>query len=93
MTDKQYKQYTELKKKLDPIIHFLNSCGNRYHNNFFAKYNFLIDTYQKVFVLRKKWHIGSIPDNSYDLPYELQERIIEVIEQYVDERQKELDEI
>lgn len=93
MTDKQFEEYKNLKNEIAPLLKFLNSYGNRYHNNLFAKYNFLIDTYQKVFVLRKKWHIGSIPDNSCELPYELQKRIIEVIEQYVDEKQKELDEI
>ena len=90
MTEIQYKQYKELQGKIEPLKDFLHWCGNKYRYNGVGQY--------ETRILKKKFCVGrigygAINSTEVELPLELQERIIAVIEQYVDEKQKELDEI
>lgn len=90
MTEKQYKKYTELKKEIEPLKNFLFWCGKKYRCTSVGHY--------QTRILKKKFCVGRvgcgcIENTEVKLPDELQDRIIEVIENYVDEKQKELDEI
>lgn len=94
MTEKQFVKYREIQEEIDPIKEFLFWCGNRYHGNGFGKYRFKLATCRKRFVLRRVGLAGGVvAGDTFKMPRELQERIIEVVEQYFDEKQKELDEI
>jgi hypothetical protein len=94
MTEKQFAKYKKIQEELEPIKEFLFWCGNRYHNNCVGKYHFKIGTYRKHFALKRIGLAGGVvADDTFEMPYELQNRIVEVIEQYCDEKQKELDEI
>ena len=90
MTEKQFDKYKELQEKIEPLKDFLFWCGNKYHCGSVSKYGMRI--------IKKKFCIGRvgfgvIKSTEINLPSELQDRIIEVIENYVDEKQKELDKI
>ena len=90
MTQQQYDKYTELKKEIEPLKDFLFWCGKQYRCTSVSHY--------KTRILKKKFcvgrvGVGAIENTEVKLPDELQDRIIEVIEQDVDEKQKELDEI
>lgn len=90
MTDKQFEKYKKLKEEIQPLKNFLYWCGNKYHCDIVGRY--------QTRILKKKFRIGRVgsgfmESTEVELPQELQSRIIEVIEQYVDEKQKQLDEI
>ena len=90
MTDKQFKEYQKLSNEIQPLKSFLYWCGNKYHND-------MVSFYQTR-IIKKKFCIGRVgagfmENTEVNLPLILQKRIIDVIEQYVDEKQKELDEI
>ena len=90
MTDKQYEEYKKLKDDIQPLKTFLFWCGKKYHCATLNHY--------KMRLIKKKFHIGRVgcgamQNTEVKIPTELQDRIIEVIEQYVDEKQKELDKI
>ena len=90
MTEKQYEKYRELKQEIQPLKSFLFWCGKKYHCATFNHY--------KMRLIKNKFHIGrvgcvAIKDMEVKIPLELQDKIIDVIERYVDEKQKELDKI
>lgn len=89
MTDNQFNRYKELKDEIAPLKEFLFWCGIKYHAGWISR--------RQMRIIKKKFCVckdfGPIENNEVKLPLELQNRIIDVIEQYVDEKQKELDEI
>lgn len=94
MTDKQFKKYKELNDKIQPIMNFLCWVGGKYSDNSISNYEFEIHPNGfKKFALKLKRYFGSSLENTYEIPLELQKRIVKTIEQYVDEKQKELEEI
>lgn len=93
MTKEQYEQYTRINDEVKHLKSFLMWCGKRYKDNSVSKYPFEIDTKTKGFVLRRIWFSNSISDNTYEISVELQNRIIETIENYVNEKEKQLQEI
>ena len=84
MTEQQYKKYSRIKEEIQPMKDFLECCGKKYKNSFFGKYRFSISLY-------KKCYHNSVVDNLYEIPLELQDQIIETIEKYIDEKEKELE--
>lgn len=90
MTNEQFNKYQTLKEEIKPLIEFLEWCGKRYRHNFIGQYNMRL--IKKKFRIGRKG-VGAIEDTIVEIPFELQDRIIDVIEQYIDEKQNELEKI
>ena len=90
MTGEQFTKYQSLKKEIEPLISFLKWCGKRYKYCGIGQYPMRL--IKKKFSIGRKG-IGAIDDTIVELPFELQDRIIDVIEQYIDEKQNELEKI
>lgn len=90
MTNEQFEKYQSLKKEIEPIKDFLEWCGKKYRCCGIGQYSMRL--IKKKFSIGRKG-AGLIDSTIVDIPIELQDRIIDVIEKYVDEKQKELDEI
>ena len=94
MTEEQYKKYQALTQEIKPVKEFLSWCGEKYHHKMgVGRYLFSIIASKERFALRADLPFGSIEQHTYPIPKELQKHIIEVIEQYVDEKEKELEDI
>jgi len=89
MTEDQYKKYDQTIKQLAPIKDFLQWCGNKYRGEGLTKYFFRLKTIGKHFSFERMCE----EENTYTIPYELQQRIVKTIEDYVDEKEKELEQI
>lgn len=86
MTNKQYKRYAEIEEELESIRLFLKGCKHTklpFIKLFFAKPKFRLKRRQYALC------------DAYDITASgaLQEKIIAVIEQYVDEKEKEQKEL
>ena len=91
MTNEQYEKYKEIEKEIKPVKDFLFWSGMRYKNKTITGfYKFSIKRIKMNFSLYIHRYFCSIPENTYELPIELQNRIIEVIEKYVDEKEQEM---
>ena len=84
----QYKKYDKILEELRPVKWFLNWCGDRYKDKSVSKYRFRIITKAKQFFLYKDIYFAR--DKEIEIPKDLQKRIVEVIEQWVDEKEQEL---
>lgn len=94
MTEKQYKRYQEIEAEIKDTKKFLEWCGNKYHHfTYSGKYPFILRILRKGFALVAKKPWSSIDEATYYIPQELQERVINVIEQYIDEKEQEKEEI
>lgn len=93
MTEEQYKKYTKINEEVQTLKNFLSWCGKKYKDKFTGKYQFQIDAKTKKIDLRSMLQFCSIPDNTYEISVELQNRIIETIENYVEEKELELEKI
>lgn len=93
MTKEQHEKYERLSRKIAPVKNFLFWCGDRYHEDAVTKYMFSIKTIGRKFALMARRHWCTAEDNTFELPHDLQQRIVAVIEQYIDEKEKELQEI
>lgn len=96
MKQEQYKKYFELLNEIKDVKRFLEGgCGYN-HNKFFGKYQFgFILRYRidkRIFFLRK-WGNISIEENTFEIPNELQERIIKTTEEWLKEKEQELESI
>lgn len=88
MTKEQYKKYDKIQEELRPVKWFLNWCGDRYKDKSVSKYRFRIITKVKQFFLYKDIYFAR--DKEIEIPKDLQKRIVEVIEDWVDEKEQEL---
>ena len=88
MTKEQYKKYDKIQEELRPVKWFLNWCGDRYKDKSVSKYRFRIITKAKQFFLYKDIYFAR--DKEVEIPKDLQKRIVEVIEDWVDEKEQEL---
>lgn len=97
MTRDDYEKYKKLNEEIENIKNFLFYCGKRYRCKlFFTRYLFdllPIKGFNKYFKLRNKCGDLSDGNDIYDIPRDLQERIIDVVEDYVDEKERELEEL
>ena len=92
MTEQQYKDYERISKELKPIKDFLFWCGERYKCDSVGKYDCRLITKVKDFLIGRKGN-RAIESTEVELSDELQDRIIEVVEDYVAEKEKELEQI
>lgn len=89
MTKEQYNKYKQIETELAPIKNFLSYCGNKYHEKGFRYF-------LSRLIIKRQVRIGinKFMDNQiFDVPRELHDKIIDVIERYVDEKEKEMQEI
>lgn len=93
MTNEQYEKYKKKREELAPVKSFLFWCGDRYKNKTVGKHRFQIFTKCKEFFLHSDLDHIPTESNTYSLPKELQTRIVKAIEDYVDEVEKEMEEI
>lgn len=93
MTEEQYKKYAEIRNEISPIVWFLNWCGDRYASDVGRGTRFELVTKAKNFFLRRRFWARSLEDNTIELPYELQQRIVKVIEDWVEEKEQEMKEV
>lgn len=90
MTEEQYKKYENLRSELQPVKTFLSWCGDRCKNQVTSKFQFKIITKAKNFFLYRKWHAGTVEGNTFEIPEDLQKRIVTVIEDWVEEKENEM---
>ena len=92
MTEKQFEEYRKTKKEVDEIKDFLGWCGKKYKFHGTSLFQTrVIGRKASISVGRKGY--GAIGNTEILLPKELQESIIDLIEQYVERREKEMEEI
>ena len=92
MTDEQYQKYAKIKEEIEPIKDFLFWCGHKYSSRGYGGYETKLIRKKSIFSIGRVAY-GGMTSMDVKIPLELQDRIIDVVEQYVDEKQKELDEI
>ena len=89
MTEQQYFEYQKKKKELQPIKDFLFWCGDKYRQS--------MGCYDSKIIVDKllfgRIGFGAIASCSFPMPRELRDRVIKVVEQYVDEKELELQDI
>lgn len=93
MTEQQYKEYKEIKEEIGQIKGFLSWCGDRYRINSIGRHRFSIKTFKDKFSLKRLWYCATENENTFDIPLELQKRIVKVVEDYVEEKEIELSKI
>ena len=93
MTKEQYEKYTKINEEVEPLRTFLSWCGNKHRVKAVGKYPFRIDAKKKKFDLKNMLHLSYAPDSTYEISVELQNRIIETIESYVEEKEFEMENI
>lgn len=89
MTKEQYERYQDIEKEIKPIRRFLFWCGERYHDKTVGKYQFSLKTAVNRFLMRTNRHWVSESENEFQLPEELQRRVVKVMEDYLEEKEKE----
>lgn len=92
MTEQQYREYKRISEEIQPIKSFLEWCGNKYKSPCVGKYRTRVIG-KKTFISVGRKGYGAIGNTELLLPPELQEKVIEIIEDYVSERERELNEI
>lgn len=91
MTEKQYRDYCHLKQEIEPIKNFLFWCGNKYICKGVNRYKFsLVALFKRIAV---QFISPSGEKEKCELPPELQNEIIKVIEDYVTKKEQEIKEI
>ena len=90
MTKEQFELYSKIEYEIKDVRNFCFWCGNKYRNKYINKNRFNIVTKFKNIFLYKKSHVNTKEENTFNIPIELQERIIEVVENYLDEKEEEL---
>lgn len=90
MTEEQYKKYGNMYSELQPVKTFLEWCGDRYKNQVTRKFDFKIIAKAKNLFLYRKFYAANIEENTYEIPEDLQKRIVIVIEDWVEEKENEM---
>lgn len=97
MTTEQFEKYQEISEEIKPVKKFLKYCGRYPHKDLdLGKYRFSLKTLfskNKGVALYREMYGAGVSDNTYELPEELQDKIIAVVENYVEEKEKELEAI
>lgn len=86
MTDEQYKKYKEAEEEIRPLKTFLKG--------FYTRFNScptLIFTKPKLKIRRRQTFVPDVCE--IEIPCELQNRILKTIKQYIDEKEKEQEEL
>lgn len=87
MTKDQFDKFKQIEEEIKPIRDFLLYCGSKRPVDYRTRFSLLPNF--KNFSLWMKWHSNRKEDCLYEIPDELQCRIVSVIEDYLDEREKE----
>ena len=94
MTKEQYEKYEKIEKEIKGVRRFCLWCGDKHRSKFVD-----VACYFKILTKGKKLSLlmenvcDSQESNTFDIPRDLQERIIEVVESYLDEKEAELESI
>ena len=89
MTKDQFEKYQKIEQEIAPVRAFLFWCGDRYKEPTVGEKPFSIKTTFKRFCLRRQFHGCTESDNLFEIPHDLQCRLVKVMEEYLDEREKE----
>lgn len=85
MTKEQFELYRKIENEIEDIRKFLFWCGKRYHGEYVSKFRFNFLTKGKELFIHRNSSLSKSEENTFNIPIELQERIIEVVENYLDE--------
>lgn len=88
MTDKQYKKYKEIEEEIKPIKTFWKGFYIS-----FSSCQILTLVKPKTKFRLKRRQANLLDNYEIELPNELQDRILKVIKQYIDEKEKEQKEL
>lgn len=91
MTKDQFEKYQKIEQEINPIRYFLSWCGKRYKDPTVGLKPFSIKTFFKRFCLYRHFPGVREADNLFEIPYDLQCRIVKVMEEYLEEREKEME--
>lgn len=98
MTKEEFEKYRKINNEITAIKKFLSFCGTKKYRRV-DNHPFSLRAFKPVKKHRNPFelHIKHLMPIEYldeaDIPDDLQDRIIEVIEEYVEEKEKELDEL
>lgn len=92
MTENQYREYKIQLAKIEPIKDLMEFCGNRYHKNGFGFYDMRMFKIKRRFGIGRKG-AGYIETTSVTLPNDLQDRIVDTVEQWLDEEIAKMEEL
>ena len=90
MTKEQFELYKKIENEIEDIKKFLFWCGKRHHVEYVPKFRFDFLAKGKELFLHMNSSLSKSEENTFNIPIELQERIIEVVENYLDEKEEEL---
>lgn len=90
MTKEQFELYKKIENEIEDIKNFLFWCGKRHRGNCVPKFRFNFLTKGKELFIHLNSSLSKSEENTFNIPIELQERIIEVTENYLDEKEEEL---
>ena len=90
MTKEQFELYKKIENEIEDIKKFLFWCGKRHHGKYVSKFRFNFLTKGKELFIHRNSSLSTSEENTFNIPIELQERIIEVVENYLDEKEEEL---
>ncbi len=93
MTKEQYEKYQQIEEGIKPIKRFLSWSGKKYKDTSTSLYRFSLKRCGGKFGLYIHRNFCGDEDNTFELPIELQHRIIETIEKYVEEKELEMENI
>lgn len=92
MTKEQVERYQEIEAEIRPLKGLMEFCGKKYREpQFFNPWKMIIRRFCQVIRLSGR----GLPECYTDVavPKELQTEIVEVIENYIERREKEMEEL
>lgn len=92
MTKQQYEQYSVIRAEIAPLKDFLFWCENEKIDAWFTKHKCYLITKAKQILLGAKKGKDDVR-KEFEMPKELQEKIVKVVRDYVTEKEKELEKI
>ena len=93
MTKQQYEQYSVIRTEIAPLKDFLFWCEKQQIDAWFTKHKCYLITKAKQILLGAKKGKGDVTRKEFEMPKELQEKIVKVVRDYVTEKEKELEKI
>lgn len=93
MTESQYKEYVKIQEEIKPVKELLFWCGDRYLNRIsHAPYPICAIIPRRNFRIGRVG-IGTMSSETYKLPKDLQDKITAVMEDWLAEKEKILEDI
>ena len=90
MTKEQYEKYKKLDNELKDIRDFCFWCDKKNKKYDVCKRYFMLLVKRKKIFFYKLRYLSTDELNTYYIPLDLQDRIIDVVESYLDEKEEEL---